>query len=165
MDSRVRGNDVPPEWNSACAGMTSRVRLAFAFASIVAVAACMSPPLTPMSRLAPVTPAPREVTALMDGATITLKRKQELIVALDANPTTGYRWTAKQNVAGLLEAVGEPSFAARPGDSRLVGAGGVTTFRFRAVDAGSTALVLTYRRPWEANLPPAKTLRYEITVE
>ena len=144
---------------------TQRLRFALAIALTVAGAACMSPPLTPMSRLLPMTPPQREVTAVNDGARVTLARKQELTVVLESNPTTGYQWSVKVNVAGVLDAVDEPSYASRVGDARLVGAGGATTFRFRAVDAGTTTLVFTYRRPWEANLPPAKIVRYEVAVE
>ena len=118
-----------------------------------------------MSSLLPLAPRPRELTALSDGASVSLTRKQELIVALDANPTAGYSWTVRRNAEGILDAIGDPLYAPRAGDPRLVGGGGVTTFRFRAVNAGKTALVFTYRRPWELNLPPAKTVRYDIVIE
>jgi inhibitor of cysteine peptidase len=119
-----------------------------------------------MSQLLPMQPRPRELTAVHDGASVTLARKQELIVALDANPTTGYGWSVNMSVAGVLDTVGGPVHTQRQGDARLVGVGGVTTYRFRAADAtGKTLLVFTYRRPWEANLPPAKVIRYDVAVE
>jgi inhibitor of cysteine peptidase len=145
---------------------SQRLRFALAIALTVAGAACTAPPLTSMSRLLPGQPRPRELTAFNDGQSVILARKQELIVALDANPTTGYGWSVNMSVAGVLDAVGGPVHTQRQGDPRLVGAGGVTTYRFRAVDAtGKTRLVFTYRRPWETNLPPAKVVRYDVAVE
>jgi len=142
------------------------LRIALAIALTVAGAACVSPPLTPMSQLLPMQPRPRELTAFNDGASVTLARKQELIVALDANPTTGHAWSVNMSVSSVLDAVGGPVYTQRQGDPRLVGAGGVTTYRFRAADAvGKTRLIFTYRRPWEANLPPAKVVRYDVAVE
>jgi len=91
----------------------------------------------------PMAPRPRELTALHGGAKIALVPEQELIVALDANTTTGYRWSVKMGVDGILRATGEPSYAPLMGDPRLVGAGGTTTFRFRAVAPGNTTVVFT----------------------
>ena len=45
-----------------------------------------------------------------------------------------------------------------------VGDGGQMTFIFLAATAGSTTLELAYRRPFEPNVAPAKTVRYDVTV-
>jgi inhibitor of cysteine peptidase len=111
------------------------------------------------------TPKPREVDATASGTTVKLVRDQDLVVSLDANATTGYRWLLQAHEKVVLQPVGEPSYVPRVGDPRLVGAGGVTTFKFHAIAAGRETLVFTYRRPWEMNLPPAKMVRFEITVE
>jgi inhibitor of cysteine peptidase len=41
--------------------------------------------------------------------------------------------------------------------SDLVGAPGVETLRFQAVDSGETTLQLVYHRPWEAGVAPLET--------
>jgi inhibitor of cysteine peptidase len=128
------------------------LRASLAIVLILAAARCM-------------TPKPREVDAAANGAHIVIVRDQELIVALDAEPAAGFRWLLQTRDDQALQAVGEPSTAARVGDMRLVGAGVVTTFKFRGVAVGRETLVFTYRRPWETNLPPAKMIRYEVTVE
>ncbi len=42
--------------------------------------------------------------------------------------------------------------------------GGQMTFIFLAATAGSTTLELAYRRPFEPNVAPTKTVRYDVTV-
>ena len=42
--------------------------------------------------------------------------------------------------------------------------GGQMTFIFLAATAGTTSLELAYRRPFEPNVAPAKTVRYDVTV-
>jgi inhibitor of cysteine peptidase len=112
-----------------------------------------------------MTPKAREVDAAANGAHIIIVRDQELIITLDADAAAGFRWLLQTRDDSVLQATGEPSSAARVGDVRLVGAGVVTTFKFRGVAVGRETLVFTYRRPWETNLPPAKMIRYEVTVE
>ncbi len=65
-------------------------------------------------------------------------------LSLDSNPSTGYAWTAHFD-GQLLELVDnrfEPS-------SDLLGAPGVETFEFRALQGGDTAVTLVYERTWE----------------
>jgi inhibitor of cysteine peptidase len=90
----------------------------------------------------------------------------ELRVALAANPTTGYSW----EVSGapdpaVLEQMGEAVYEASPTDTMVVGSGGVMTFEFQAVGAGTTTLELVYRRPWEDGVEPIETVTIDVTVE
>jgi inhibitor of cysteine peptidase len=127
-----------------------RPALAVAFAALVA--ACVTPPM------------PREINEAAEGARVTLARGQELIVTLDGNQTTGFRWSLSRAAPELVQ-VGEATYVARATDGRQTGSGGLTTFRFRAEAAGTSSLAFSYRRPWEANIPPVKTVRFEIRVE
>ena len=122
-------------------------------ALLAAVAGCATPPM------------PREITDAADGARVRLAVAQELIVTLDGNQTTGFRWVLTRAAAPIVVQVGDAVYSARGGDSRLVGGGGVTTFRFKADKAGESQLVFNYRRPWEANIPPARTVRFDVLVE
>ena len=84
------------------------------------------------------------------GKTINIGTNQQFIIALDANPTTGYSWQASYD-ENMLELVGgestyEPGEQAEEG---AVGAGGVEYFRFKAVKTGETEITLVYKRPWE----------------
>jgi inhibitor of cysteine peptidase len=64
-------------------------------------------------------------------------------VRLAGNPTTGYTWQASVDSPNL-ELVGQEFEPAGEG----IGAGGHEVFRFRALAAGETEIVLEYRRPW-----------------
>jgi inhibitor of cysteine peptidase len=124
--------------------------LAVAFAALVA--ACATPPM------------PREINEAAEGARVTLARGQELIVTLDGNQTTGFRWSLARAAPELVQ-IGEATYVARATEGRQAGSGGLTTFRFRAETAGTSSLGFAYRRPWEANIPPAKSIRFEVRVE
>ena len=95
---------------------------------------------------------------------ITLARNQTLVVTLEANITTGYRWEAVRGFAPILGELPTPDYAARPSATLVAGAPGDMTFRFRAESPGTTALELAYRRPFEPDVAPARTIRYDVTV-
>ena len=97
-------------------------------------------------------------------APIVLQRGQTLVVTLEANVTTGYRWEAVNGFSPTLVSLGTPDYTARtsPPD---IGAPGDMTFRFRGDAPGTTTLELAYRRPFEPNVAPAKTIRYDVTVQ
>ena len=129
------------------------LRLAAVGVLVALLAACAAPPLA------------REISDAVDGARITLSPGQELIVTLETNPTASLRWTMTRAADPVLTTVGEPTSAARAADGRPSGSGGVTTFRFRAAAVGTASLAFAYRRPSEANIPPAKAVRFDIKVE
>jgi inhibitor of cysteine peptidase len=118
--------------------------------------------LAACSTLQPMTP--KVVNAASDGGAVTLKKGDTLVVALDANLTTGYRWETTTANSPVLSLIGTPDYlppAVAPG---TVGAPGDTVFRYRAAEPGTTTLELGYLRPFEKGVAPAKTVRYEVTV-
>ena len=132
------------------------LRLALAGVLAALVAGCATPPTTQM---------PREVSDAVDGARVILVRGQDLFVNLDGNQASGYRWSLSRAADPVLSQVGEATYAPRAAEGRLAGSGGVTTFHFRGAALGATSLAFAYRRPWEANIPPAKTVRFDVKVE
>lgn len=103
-----------------------------------------------------------KVGAADNGKEITLKQGQTLAVALEANPTTGYNWLlASEPDTTVLSVVGDQFEA--PGVDR-VGAGGVTTWRFRALAAGETSFQLGYARSWEEGVEPLETFSLRVVV-
>ena len=101
------------------------------------------------------------VVCLMTGCTTEIKAhvnteetigtnvNEEFVIALDANPTTGYNWEASRDdsMLDLVERKYSPDEKA-PG---LVGSGGTQYFRFKALKAGDTEMTVTYKRPWETD--------------
>ena len=129
------------------------LRLLAAGALAALAAGCASPPM------------PRELSDAADGARVRLAPAQELVVNLDGNQTTGFRWVLTRGAAPVLVQTGDAVYTARGAEGRLAGSGGVTTFRFKADKVGDAQLAFSYRRPWEVNIPPARTVRFDIRVE
>lgn len=49
-------------------------------------------------------------------------------------------------------------------ESEVIGAQGIQTLRFEAVNVGKTALKLVYRRPWEEDVEPLETFSIKVVV-
>jgi inhibitor of cysteine peptidase len=79
-------------------------------------------------------------------------------VALPENPTTGYRWQLHTPVGPVLEVEDDSFVGSAPG---LIGAGGLRSWRFRALKAGLAHLTIDNRRSWE----PAPIGTFEVTIE
>ncbi|MFW6126174.1 MAG: protease inhibitor I42 family protein [Chloroflexota bacterium] len=65
-------------------------------------------------------------------------------ISLESNPSTGYGWTAHFD-GQMLELVAVDYEAS----SELIGAGGIETFEFGALQEGDTTIVMVYERTWE----------------
>jgi len=110
--------------------------------------------------------APARAVTVTASGPATLAVGDTLVVTLPANPSTGYSWAlTSAPAAAVLAAPGEPAYTPdRTGGAPMPGAGGKATFRFAAVGAGSTRVVLAYRRGWETGVPPVETVTVEVTV-
>ena len=98
------------------------------------------------------------VTQTQNGATAALAMGETLSVVLGGNPTTGYQWTVVENDTSRLQPQ-KPFYEA---DSDAIGSGGIYTFRFRALRAGTSLLRMAYRRARES--APAQTYSLTVTV-
>jgi len=85
---------------------------------------------------------------------------KQFVIALEANPTTGYGWEPEfdSDLLKLVESEYEAA-AARPG---MVGTGGVQTFTFQGLRKGTTEVTLTYKRQWEQDIAEQKTFSVSI---
>ncbi|WP_280240447.1 protease inhibitor I42 family protein [Nocardia abscessus] len=97
-----------------------------------------------------------------DGQERRLHVGQRLIVALPANPSTGYSWSIAKVDAAVVKLDGEADFEPDP---VAPGAGGTSVWTFVGAAAGATALTMEYTRPWEQGLEPARTFSLTIEVE
>jgi inhibitor of cysteine peptidase len=97
-----------------------------------------------------------EVDASANGGSVVLAPGQALMIRLDENPTTGYRWALEASEGLQLDAnVFIPGAAG-------VGAAGERRLTLQATAPGTHQLVIVQRREWE---PPANAFaRFELTV-
>jgi inhibitor of cysteine peptidase len=102
-----------------------------------------------------------ELTGSDCGRSVTLQSDEELVVVLAGNPSTGFLWEVTGLDESVLKQEGGASFHV---NSNLAGAGGMLTFRFLPCRSGSTRLLLTYRRPWEHQVPPVATFEVVVNV-
>ncbi len=97
-----------------------------------------------------------------NGKDIDLTTSETLIVKLKSNPSTGYSWVVKGNPSPLrLE---KSTYRKGGGSAQKAGAPGVQVLRLSASTVGLATLNLEYRRPWEYNMPPAKTFTVRVDV-
>ena len=95
---------------------------------------------------------------------VELEQGQILVVTLESNPSTGYRWEVVDNNESILKQFGQAEFKpSETSDPPMVGVGGWEIFRFKAISAGQMTLELVYHRSWE-DAEPLKTFSIQVTV-
>ena len=93
---------------------------------------------------------------------INVKVGQEFIIALGANPTTGYTWN--EGFDGDFLQLIENKY--KPSDTKggMVGAGGVRSFQFKALKKGETKVTLVHKQAWEGgNVGETEVFRVSIS--
>ena len=103
------------------------------------------------------------LTAADKGSQVDVNVGQQIVIALDGNPSTGFTWEAKDLDTTMFEEVGYPAFtSSNPGS---VGSGGTLTLTFKALKAGTSDLTLVYHRSWETGVEPIDTFAVTLTVK
>jgi inhibitor of cysteine peptidase len=108
-------------------------------------------------------PAALTVTEAEDGGSLEIQAGGIIKLSLPADPGTGYAWEMDDPdpEASLLEQVEEPVFVSDDPDA--VGAGGIITYTFRAVDRGKMVVRLAYFPP-DPTKDPVDTFQVDLTV-
>lgn len=86
------------------------------------------------------------LTTADSGTTRTLHPTDALVVTLDSNVTTGFRWELSGRPDTNVMSLEGSEYLAPSTSPGVVGAGGQEVWRFRAVGEGTTTLELTYQR-------------------
>ena len=94
------------------------------------------------------------------GKTIDVQQGTEVLIRLNENPTTGYRWAIDQSDDTVLPLQGS-NFASSP--SAAVGAGGTRLFTFTANQPGTVHLQLKRWREWQGDSSIIE--RYDVTIQ
>jgi inhibitor of cysteine peptidase len=100
-----------------------------------------------------------------NGKNLNLKVNDVITIKLESNITTGYKWNLSDETSTDIMTLISSDYKTANTDESLVGGGGYETFNFKAKSKGSTAIILTYNRPWEKGEEPAKTYKINIVVE
>lgn len=108
-------------------------------------------------------PMQTKLSAADNGRTVEVKAGNQIVIALEGNPSTGYTWEAKDLDDSMFQQIGETEF--KSGNPGLVGAGGTLTLTFKALKSGSATLTLVYHRPWETNVEPQSAFAVTVTVK
>jgi inhibitor of cysteine peptidase len=102
------------------------------------------------------------LTPLAYQTNIKMNVGDNLEIALEGNPTTGYVWEKVEGDNTILFPQGDYEYTpAKP----LVGSGGKFVFNFLAAAAGKTKLRIIYHRTFEKNVAPAKSFEVTVIVE
>jgi len=106
-----------------------------------------------------------EVKTYIDsGQTIAIGVDQEFVIAIGANPTTGYDWKVSLDET-MLELVEKTYKVAEEAEHEIVGAGGVDYFQFKALKAGETQITMVYKRSWEEPTAQDETKVFTVNIE
>ncbi|MES2356175.1 MAG: protease inhibitor I42 family protein [Pseudomonadota bacterium] len=100
------------------------------------------------------------LTQADNGKSIPVAAGTTLVVQLEENPTTGFRWEVEKDDTNIV--------ALRASDykqpvSSQVGASGLRVMTFEAKQPGNTKVVLVSRRGWQAR--EAKRYSVDVTVQ
>jgi inhibitor of cysteine peptidase len=90
---------------------------------------------------------------------IKARLNEPFTIALNSNPTTGYKWYADYDYH-LLVLENEKY---EIGSSEALGAGGFSVFTFKPLKPGRTTISLVYKRPWENIVADART--YHVLID
>jgi predicted secreted protein len=134
--------------------MTRRQWIALVILGALAVGLLLAVVLVPWGDDAPAS----VVHGIASGSSYTAREGGEFVIALAANPSTGYAWTAAHDRHVTLIRSRQVIDENRPG------APGKQELTFRAITPGTTTLKLAYARSFEPGLPPAKTRTFLVTV-
>ena len=93
-----------------------------------------------------------QVDESSNGKQIDLPVGETLEVSISENKTTGFQWVFDKSAKEMLSLVKEE---VEPGGK--IGEPGTHLWLFRAEQAGSERIELSYRRPWEEKEKPQRT--------
>jgi inhibitor of cysteine peptidase len=125
------------------------------------------PATTPATASAPASTRATElaVTESDNGKTLHLAVGRTAAISVAGNATTGYSWSLTKLEGTALEQAGSVEYTPDRARAGMVGTGGTSVARFRAVKSGQATITLGYARPWETGVAPAKSFTVTIVVD
>jgi predicted secreted protein len=102
------------------------------------------------------------VTKADHDKTVRVATGGRITVRLTWSPGTGYDWVIAKNDTTLLQQEGEAG--TEPNKDPMPGAPETRILQFKALKAGTAALELHSRRPWEKDAPPLEVFRVKVAI-
>ncbi len=108
-----------------------------------------------------------ELGAEANGTTQQMKVGDVMAVTLESNPSTGYAWHATSSDPDVVSQVGVAQYQEPSSNSSepVLGAAGTEILYFEATGSGTSTLTLDYKRGWETDTAPEKTLTINVEVK
>jgi len=103
---------------------------------------------------------PIRINESHNGQEVGLTVGEVLEITLFENQTTGFQWALKTRPESSCTPIIDES----EGMATPPGKGGSHRWCFRAVRAGTEAIELEYRRPWEKSSQPGRTFKLNVRV-
>ena len=115
------------------------------------------------------------VSASYDGKEVKVPVDGSLIVTLESNPTTGFKWQYEEEVKDtlhILTGIPDETVLALVGQKFVApeagappGTGGEEVWTFTALKEGKSTISMEYRRPWEEGVEPDKVFALTVVVK
>jgi inhibitor of cysteine peptidase len=98
-----------------------------------------------------------------DDTSISVKSGETFVVKLEANPTTGYEWSAAISDESVVT-LEKSDYVPDDTSGDVVGSGGMQTLTFKAQKSGTATIDLVYQQSWEPK-DDDQHLQYTVTVK
>ncbi|HUC89501.1 MAG TPA: protease inhibitor I42 family protein [Patescibacteria group bacterium] len=106
---------------------------------------------------------PSKITVTENQSNIEVKKGQQFTISLASNASTGYSWSVDDTYnKNVITKVSNKYQAA---NTNMSGAPGKELWVFKGANKGSTKLNFKYTRSWEANMSPASSKTFDVTVK
>jgi inhibitor of cysteine peptidase len=100
-----------------------------------------------------------------NGKTITVAAGAPIVIVLEGNIATGYRWKCVGLSGDAVEQTGDAEYQDDPHPPNRMGSGGKFTIPFEAAKPGTSSIRLGYSRPWEADVAPIRGFTVTVVVK
>ena len=87
------------------------------------------------------------LSAKSNGRTVSLHKGDRVVVRLDANSSTGYRWSTTRHPNRRVVRLDSSKYVATPTSEPIAGSGGTQVVRLTARGRGRTSFALAYLSP------------------
>ena len=98
------------------------------------------------------------------GEPVVVAKGDVLVVHVEGNASTGYRWERIDEGDGVLVQVRGAASPAPRTERPVIGGPTRQSWRFRVDAPGESTLRLVYRQPWRKDVAPARELVWRIVV-